>query len=423
MIRGILVTNPNYGLGGLYGIVPSQADTTGIERVEVFRGPSAFLNGALPSAVGGTINLVPKRATNEPITQVSALYLSDAQLGGTVDIGRRFGPDQSVGLRANATYTSGDTAVNNQTAERLALTLGLRLPQRCDQDRRRHRLPAARRRRLPGQHLPGGRRAAPGAALCQQELLSAMGAPAGRRPVRRAALRARHHAVAHRLPQGRRQARQHLDALPQPEHRELQRQHHDAVGRAVPAEHRGAVRRNRPARHLQHRPDQARGGPGRRLHEDADLVAEQSAGDPDQLQHLQSDVHPGAQPVRIAAKRTARVRPDPVEHRPGRRAFRCRGSHSAHRRRARATPAECELQRGDRPAHQRQRQERGFAVGLVRREAGQGIHVLRQLHPGPAAGSDRGRWDDQCRPDLCAVPHHAVRARRQGRLRNAGAPR
>jgi iron complex outermembrane recepter protein len=124
MIRGILVTNPNYGLGGLYGIVPSQADTTGVERVEVFRGPSAFLNGALPSAVGGTINLVPKRATDEPITQVSALYLSDAQLGGTVDIGRRFGPDNAVGLRANATYTSGDTAVNNQTAERLALTLG-----------------------------------------------------------------------------------------------------------------------------------------------------------------------------------------------------------------------------------------------------------------------------------------------------------
>ncbi len=124
MIRGILVTNTNYGLGGLYGIVPAQADTTGVERVEVFRGPSAFLNGALPNAVGGTINLVPKRATNEPITQVSALYLSDAQFGGTVDIGRRFGPDQSIGLRANATYTSGDTAVNNQTAERLALTLG-----------------------------------------------------------------------------------------------------------------------------------------------------------------------------------------------------------------------------------------------------------------------------------------------------------
>ena len=96
--------NPNFGFGGLYGIVPNQADMTGIERVEVFRGPTAFLNGALPSAVGGTINLVPKRATDTPITQVTALYNSDAQLGGTADVGRRFGPDNEIGLRAGATY-------------------------------------------------------------------------------------------------------------------------------------------------------------------------------------------------------------------------------------------------------------------------------------------------------------------------------
>jgi iron complex outermembrane recepter protein len=125
MIRGIMVLNSNYGLGGLYGIVPGQVDVTGIERVEVFHGPTAFLNGALPNAVGGTINLVPKRATDEPINHVAALYLSDGQLGGTADVGRRFGPDNAVGVRAGATYINGNTTVNNQTAERLALTLGL----------------------------------------------------------------------------------------------------------------------------------------------------------------------------------------------------------------------------------------------------------------------------------------------------------
>ncbi len=124
MIRGITVTNPNFGFGGLFGIVPNQVDTTGVERVEVFRGPTAFLNGALPNAVGGTINLVPKRATDAPITQGTLLFNSDAQLGGSLDVGRRFGPDNELGLRAGATYYSGDTAVNNQTAERLALTLG-----------------------------------------------------------------------------------------------------------------------------------------------------------------------------------------------------------------------------------------------------------------------------------------------------------
>jgi len=124
MIRGVTVTNPNFGFGGLFGIVPNQVDTTGIERVEVFRGPTAFLNGALPNAVGGTINLVPKRATDAPITQGTLLFNSDSQLGGSLDVGRRFGPDNELGLRAGATYYSGDTAVNNQTAERLALTLG-----------------------------------------------------------------------------------------------------------------------------------------------------------------------------------------------------------------------------------------------------------------------------------------------------------
>ena len=124
MIRGVQVFNTNFGFGGLYGIVPNEVDVTGIERVEVFRGPTAFLNGALPNAVGGTVNLVPKRATDAPITQFTALYNSDAQFGGTADIGRRFGPDDEIGLRAGATYYSGDTAVNNQSAERLALTLG-----------------------------------------------------------------------------------------------------------------------------------------------------------------------------------------------------------------------------------------------------------------------------------------------------------
>jgi len=124
VIRGIQVFNPNYGFGGLYGIVPNQVDLTGVERIEVFRGPTAFLNGALPQAVGGTINLVPKRATDEPITRATALYSSDAQFGGAVDVGRRFGPDNALGVRANASYISGQTSVWNQTSEKLATTLG-----------------------------------------------------------------------------------------------------------------------------------------------------------------------------------------------------------------------------------------------------------------------------------------------------------
>ena len=87
--------------------MPNQVDTTGIERVEVFRGPTAFLNGALPNAVGGTINLVPKRATDDPITRATVLFDSDSQFGGSLDVGRRFGPDNAIGARASASYSSG----------------------------------------------------------------------------------------------------------------------------------------------------------------------------------------------------------------------------------------------------------------------------------------------------------------------------
>ena len=69
MIRGSPGLHPrDFFFNGLPGINPVQAvDMSGIERVEVTLGPTAFLNGMAPGgAVGGTINLVPKRAADEP---------------------------------------------------------------------------------------------------------------------------------------------------------------------------------------------------------------------------------------------------------------------------------------------------------------------------------------------------------------------
>ena len=82
------------------------------ERVEIFRGPSAFLNGFV-GAVGGTINLVPKRATNTAITSLAATYGTNGQVGGQADVGRRFGSDQQFGVRFNGTYRDGYTPLAN----------------------------------------------------------------------------------------------------------------------------------------------------------------------------------------------------------------------------------------------------------------------------------------------------------------------
>ncbi len=125
-IRGFGLNTANMSFNGLYGVTPIFAmDLAGIERIEVFRGPSAMLSGMAPSgAIGGTINFVPKRATIEPITQVIARYASNAQFGGNIDFGRRFGPDDSAGIRLNAAVMGGNTPVSYNTDTLLNLTAG-----------------------------------------------------------------------------------------------------------------------------------------------------------------------------------------------------------------------------------------------------------------------------------------------------------
>ena len=63
MIRGFAVSSDDLAYNGLYGVLPRQFVAAElIERVEVFRGASTFLNGAAPggTGVGGAFNLTPK---------------------------------------------------------------------------------------------------------------------------------------------------------------------------------------------------------------------------------------------------------------------------------------------------------------------------------------------------------------------------
>lgn len=126
-IRGFFLNTSDMAFNGLYGVAPVIAvPMAGIERVEVFRGPTAMLNGMAPrGAVGGTINFVPKRAPDAGIAQATALYSMNANFGGQLDYGRRFGPDNALGVRANAYFSGGPTAVNNQSDSLLNLTLGV----------------------------------------------------------------------------------------------------------------------------------------------------------------------------------------------------------------------------------------------------------------------------------------------------------
>ncbi|MGC4060218.1 MAG: TonB-dependent receptor [Aquabacterium sp.] len=119
-IRGFTVFSDDVAYNGLYGLVPRQYMATEfVERVEVFRGANAFLSGAGAgslggSGIGGLINVVPKRAPNDPLTQVSFGVESGGMYSVGTDIARRFGPDQATGIRINAAHRDGETGVRDE---------------------------------------------------------------------------------------------------------------------------------------------------------------------------------------------------------------------------------------------------------------------------------------------------------------------
>ena len=126
-IRGFVVGSNATSYGGLYGVLPTYSIMAELaERIEVLKGPSALLNGMQPfGAIGGTINVVPKRAAEEPLTQLTAGYTSALQFGGHADVGRRFGSDNQFGVRFNGVFRSGQTDVQWNNEQRAMATLGL----------------------------------------------------------------------------------------------------------------------------------------------------------------------------------------------------------------------------------------------------------------------------------------------------------
>jgi iron complex outermembrane receptor protein len=126
-IRGFLVTADNMAMNGMYGVAPyGHVPTEFLERVEVFKGPSALVNGMSPNgAIGGTINLVPKRAGDTPITRVGFDYESGSQFGTRLDVGRRFGEGKELGVRFNGAYRDGETEVDSQSKTRSLGALAL----------------------------------------------------------------------------------------------------------------------------------------------------------------------------------------------------------------------------------------------------------------------------------------------------------
>jgi len=118
-IRGFPIGEGNLGelaFDGVYGVAPNyRVFTDYAERVEVLKGPGALMYGISPnSGVGGVINIVPKRPLDEDLTRFTGSYASDSQVGGHLDLSRRFGSENQFGVRFNGNLQGGDTAIDDQ---------------------------------------------------------------------------------------------------------------------------------------------------------------------------------------------------------------------------------------------------------------------------------------------------------------------
>jgi iron complex outermembrane receptor protein len=165
-IRGFPVGEGNLGelaFDGVYGVAPNyRVFTEYAERIELVKGPAALLYGMSPNnAVGGVINVVPKRSLDEDLTRFTARYAMNSQMGGHIDVSRRFGEERQFGMRINGSTRQGDTAIDDQSrhVDIGALSLdyqGERLRTTLDWLNQRERFDAASRPFLiaPGVDIP-----------------------------------------------------------------------------------------------------------------------------------------------------------------------------------------------------------------------------------------------------------------------------
>jgi iron complex outermembrane receptor protein len=128
VIRGLPLNGDDISFNGLYGVLPRQIlSVDAVERVEVFKGPNAFINGASPtgSGLGGTVNLQPKRAQDIPTRRYTQDISTDGRIGEHLDLGQRFGEDNRFGARVNLSQREGETAVHDQDQRSKLFVAGL----------------------------------------------------------------------------------------------------------------------------------------------------------------------------------------------------------------------------------------------------------------------------------------------------------
>lgn len=122
-IRGILVENRgNYRLNGSLPVINLvDISMENKERVEVLKGASGLYYGFVPPS--GIINMVTKRAGLSPVTNLTFNLNSHGAYGSHLDLARRFGAANQVGLRLNLAASTEDIGIDNFDGDRRFVSL------------------------------------------------------------------------------------------------------------------------------------------------------------------------------------------------------------------------------------------------------------------------------------------------------------
>src|SRR3989344_560907 len=120
-------TTPRCAWHVALAIFRRRSSSGGSSSIRTTRPTTACLNGASPNGggLGGSINLLPKRAPNEPLNRVTFGVASGGQTQVAADIARRFGPGGNAGIRVNAAARNGGTAVDHEDVQLGLLAVGL----------------------------------------------------------------------------------------------------------------------------------------------------------------------------------------------------------------------------------------------------------------------------------------------------------
>lgn len=122
-IRGILVENRgNYRLNGSLPVINLiDIPLENKEQVEVLKGASSMYYGMVPPS--GIVNFVTKRAGAKPVSSLTTTLNDHGGIKAHVDLGRRFGADESMGIRLNAAAGKEESGIDNFKGDRGLLTL------------------------------------------------------------------------------------------------------------------------------------------------------------------------------------------------------------------------------------------------------------------------------------------------------------